>query len=164
MNQQIRIRKYDPRDARALADLFYHTIHRINAQHYSAAQLEAWAPASCLVLEGWQKKWSNCPPIVAVCGDQVVGFAEFEPNGHIDCFYVHHKYQGCGVGTVLMQEIHTQARASGLARIYAEVSISAKPFFSKKGFRVVQQQTVTRRGVDLINFVMDKTLKNAANP
>jgi putative acetyltransferase len=40
--------------------------------------------------------------------------------------------------------------------IYAEVSITAKPFFEKSGFRVVTQQTIVRNGVELINFKMER--------
>lgn len=120
--------------------------------------MEAWAPASCLTLENWQKKWDNRPPIVATCENEVAGFAELEPNGHVDCFYVHHLFQACGVGTALMQEIETQAKKTELSRIYAEVSITAQPFFKKKGFQVITQQTVNRHGVNLINFVMEKQL------
>ncbi|MHB1949598.1 MAG: GNAT family N-acetyltransferase [Gammaproteobacteria bacterium] len=43
--------------------------------------------------------------MVAVMDDKIVGFAELEDNGHIDCFYCHHEYQGCGVGSALMREI-----------------------------------------------------------
>jgi hypothetical protein len=92
------------------------------------------------------------------CGNRctVVGFAEFEPNGHIDCFYVHHNFQGVGVGTALMHEIEMEAREKLLPRIYAEVSITARPFFASKGFQVIKQQTVRIRGVELTNFVMEK--------
>lgn len=36
---------------------------------------------------------------------QIVGFAEFEPNGHIDCFYCHHEWIGKGIISALMKEI-----------------------------------------------------------
>ena len=60
---------------------------------YSEKQVNAWAPSSSLEpdgLEDWKKKWAKVVPIVALQGDNVVGFTEFETNGHIDCFFVHH--------------------------------------------------------------------------
>ncbi|MBK2029466.1 hypothetical protein IB655_08460 [Francisella noatunensis] len=44
-------------------------------------------------------------------------------------------------------------------KIFAEVSINAKLFFENKGFKVIEEQTVKRRGINLINFVMEKKIK-----
>lgn len=155
----IHIRTYKTADARALADIYYHTIHQVNIRDYTETQVNAWAPETSLQLEGWQKKWQNLPPLVAVAGDIVIGFAEFEQSGHIDCFYVHHAWQGKGVGAALMQAIFNKAVQQGISRIYAEVSITAKPFFERKGFQVVKAQTVTIRGEALNNFMMEKILE-----
>lgn len=87
--------------------------------------------------------------------NKIVGFTEFEPNGHIDCFYVHHEYQGFGIGSSLMNEIFKKANDLNLKRVFAEVSITAKPFFEAKGFKVVKQQNVAIRGVKLTNFIME---------
>jgi len=38
------IREYRPEDCRMLAELFYRTVHQVNARDYTQAQLEAWAP------------------------------------------------------------------------------------------------------------------------
>jgi N-acetylglutamate synthase-like GNAT family acetyltransferase len=58
-----------------------------------------------------------------------------------------------------MCTIEKEAKEKLLPRIYAEVSITAKPFFITKGFEVVKQQTVQIRGVNLINFIMEKHYK-----
>ena len=156
MTNKILTRKYQHKDARALADIYYHTIHSINLRDYSKEQVDAWAPSSSLELEGWEKKWSEKAPIVALIGNKVVGFAEFELNGHIDCFYVHHEFQGEGVGSALMAAIETDAKEKNITRIYAEVSITARQFFEGRGFHVINKQNVVIRGVELINFVMEK--------
>ena len=43
-----------------------------------------------------------------------------------------------------------------LGRLHTEASITAKPFFEKKGFRVISAQTVHVRGQDLVNYRMEK--------
>ena len=158
MKDKIEIRKYRPQDARELANIYYHTIHNINIADYSEEQINAWAPESCLELDGWERKWEKLSPIVATISDQIVGFAEFEDNGHIDCFYVHHQFQGKGVGSVLIKEIDQRALQKNISKIFAEVSITAKTFFLKKGFQVTKNQIVTIRGVELRNFLMEKIL------
>ena len=77
-------------------------------------------------------------------------------NGHIDCFYVHDEHQNHGVGSSLMNAIFNKANTLQLKRLFAEVSITAKPFFEAKGFKVVKQQTVNIRNTELTNFVMEK--------
>lgn len=158
MNSKIIIRQYTCEDVQDLAKIYFHTIHEVNSQDYSEEQINAWAPSSSLETKRWKKKWKNLIPIVAQLDDVVVGFVEFESNGHIDCFYVHHEYQRCGVGSLLMNEVFNKAKTSQLKRVYAEVSITAKPFFESKGFNVVKQQNVNIKGIELTNFVMEKIL------
>lgn len=157
MSNQIQVRHYQDGDAEFLSQIYYNTIHMVNAKDYSKEQLDAWAPWSSVQdYSGWKEKLEKIKPFVALIGETIVGFAEFELNGHIDCFYVHHEFQGSGIGSALMREIDTEARKKSLPRIYAEVSITARPFFEAKGFHVVKQQTVQIRGAELINFVMEK--------
>jgi putative acetyltransferase len=90
--------------------------------------------------------------------DIIVGFGELEANGHIDCFYCHKNYQGCGVGKQIYRAIETKAVKLSLNRLFVEVSITAKPFFQRMGFSIVQKQEVTCRGETFVNYVMEKSL------
>ncbi len=157
-NNNILIRQYEESDATFLAAIYFNTIHHINIKDYSPDQVNAWAPKTSIEIERWLKKWEKLPPIVAVMDNNIVGFAEFEKNGHIDCFYCHHEYQRCGVGSALLKEIEQRARRDNINKIFAEVSITAKPFFEAHGFQVLKQQTVAIRGQQLTNFVMEKKL------
>lgn len=158
MSEQIFTRDYQPDDVQALANIYFNTIHRVNIAHYTQEQVDAWAPQLSLETEGWAKKFSRTKPIVAVVGDAVVGFAEFELNGHIDCFYIHHDWIRKGVGTVLINEVFSRAKRQNTSRIFVEVSITAKPFFERQGFITLTEQTVLIRGVELINYKMEKKI------
>ncbi len=155
--RKVQVRRYQDGDAKHIASIYYNTIHTVNAKDYTKEQLNAWAPYYNNY-DAWQEKCSKLNPFVATIDGTIVGFAEFEPNGHIDCFYVHHEFQGAGVGTALMREIEIEAREKLLPRIYAEVSITARPFFESKAFQVIKQQTVQVRGMELTNFLMEKCL------
>lgn len=152
------VRRYRDSDATALVNIFYNTIHKINSKDYSDEQIKAWAPDSFLSLDGWQAKWINIKPFVAEINDQIVGLAEFEDSGFIDCFYVHHDFQGQGVGTALMENIQDEALTKKINNIFADVSITAKPFFQSQGFVVVREQTVEKRGQHLKNYHMNKAI------
>lgn len=156
MENTICIRDYSPQDVQDLANIYFHTIHRVNIQHYTEKEIDLWAPKTSLETEGWAKKFLKLKPLVAVIGDKIVGFAEFEPNGHIDCFYVHHAWIGKGAGKALMKEIFARAEHQRIERIFAEVSITARPFFENQGFTVLEQQT-NKNG--LRNYKMEKILK-----
>ena len=86
------------------------------------------------------------------------GFAELEKDGHIDCFYTHHKFQSCGIGSKLMFALEQHAVKQQINKLYAEVSTTAKPFFEKKGFQVIKKQIVTVREVKFVNFSMEKSI------
>lgn len=156
--QKITVRKYKPEDSQALADIYYNTIHQINIQHYTEEQVRVWAPETSLESSEWAKKFEKTKPLVAMVGEIIVGFVEFEPNGHIDCFYCHHKYIGCGVGSILMASVYEIAIQKEIKRIFAEVSITARPFFEKHGFTIVEEQTVDLLGIKLTNYKMEKYL------
>lgn len=70
----------------------------------------------------------------------------------IDCFYCHHEWIGKGVGSALMKEILQRARNNHIHLIFSEISITAKPFFEQWEYKIVTQQTIVRKGVELTNF------------
>lgn len=156
--QKIEIRQYLPSDAQDLANIYYNTIHKINIEHYNEEQVDVWAPKTSLDGEKWKQKFERTKPLVAIAGSVIVGFAEFEPDGHIDCFYCHHEWVGRGVGSAIMKAINEKAALLGITRIFAEVSITAKPFFEKCGFGVIAEQAVIMNGISLTNYKMEKSL------
>lgn len=130
MTIKILIRNYRTEDTQALANIYYNTIHKINIQHYTEEQVDVWAPKSSVEnTEGWTTKFPRTKPIIAVVENEIVGFAEFESNGHIDCFFCHHGWIGKGVDSALMKEILQRAQNNYIHLIFSEVSITAKPFF-----------------------------------
>jgi len=158
MTTKIIIRHYCTEDTQALANIYYNTIHRINIQHYTKEQVDEWAPTSSLETEGWAKKFSRTKPIIAVVEDEIVGFAAFESNGHIDCFFCHHDWIGKGVGSALMKEILQRAKNNPIHHIFSEVSITARQFFEKNGFKVVAEHISVRNGIERKGFKMERTI------
>ena len=59
-----------------------------------------------------------------------------------------------------MNAIHEIAHSQKISKIFAEVSITARPFFEKHGFTVTEEQKVSIKGVEFINFKMEKVLLN----
>ena len=153
----VRIRGYEAGDAPEIVRLFYQTVRSVNRADYSEEQVEAWAPGVPDEDE-WHARMIGRRTLVAEEDGEVIGFAELEDDGHLDMLYLREDAVGRGVGRRLYEAVEQEARALGLSRVFAEVSITARPFFERRGFTVAREQTVHRGGVPLTNFVMEKPL------
>jgi len=145
------IRKYQPSDGRVLAELFYNTVHTVNAKDYTKEQLDAWAPGT-VDLEKWNRSFEEHYSLVAVDGGMVIGFGDMDPTGYLDRLYVHSEYQGKGVASAICRQLEQAVQGT----VVTHASITARPFFEKRGYKVVKEQQVERRGIFLTNFVMEK--------
>jgi putative acetyltransferase len=153
----IKVRLFKPEDAEQIAQLFHETVHAVNIRDYSSSQVSAWAPDN-IHFRNWVEVCSHRFTYVADDEGVIAGFGELEPNGHIDCFYCHKTYQRCGVGSQLYGAIEAKAVELSVRRLFVEASITARPFFQRMGFAVVEEQTVMRRDETFINYVMEKFL------
>jgi putative acetyltransferase len=151
----IEIRKYQESDALDLWAIFYHTVRNVNLRDYSQAQVEAWAPDD-FSSEIWKRKMNLLSPFVAEIDGKIVGYSDLQENGLIDHFFCHHEHQGKGVGRQLMEYVLRVGELQGITRLYSEVSITARPFYERFGFKVIEEQTIEVRGQKLCNFVMEK--------
>ena len=138
------IREYKRSDAAAITRLFYETVRSVNLQDYSEQQVEAWAPA-VPDWEIWHSRMTRRCTLVAEEDGEIIAFAELERDGHLDMLYCRNDVVGCGVGRSLYGAVELKAVGLGLESIFADVSITARPFFEHRGFSVVGKQTVIRR-------------------
>jgi len=155
------IRPYQPADIEQIVHLYFDTVHTINQRDYTEAEVNAWAPEIPDAVQ-WAARYKTRITFVAEENTTVAGFAELEPNGHIDCFYCHQAYQRQGVGTLLYNRLEQEARSLGLVRLFTEASITAKPFFEQIGFQTIHQNQIARGSTILINFSMEKYLNPLA--
>lgn len=146
------IRRYESSDCPELAQLFYETVHSVNARDYSPKQLDAWATGSVDLVK-WDESLSAHYSIVAIEDDTIVGFGDMDENGYLDRLYVHKDYQHRGIATAICDELEVTI---GAAVYVTHASITAKPFFMRRGYNAVREQQVVRHGVSLTNYVMEK--------
>ena len=146
------LRKYAKTDCAELAELFYDTVHTVNAKDYTREQLDAWATGE-INLEAWNESFQAHLTVVAEMDDQIVGFGDMDKTGYLDRLYVHKDYQRRGVATAICDALEQNTKA---AEFITHASITARPFFEKRGYTVVREQQVERRGELLTNFVMRK--------
>lgn len=153
----ITLRKFDPADADACLSLFRNTIHRVNIRDYSLEQINAWAPLDVEV-PNWASRFTARFAYVTCQHETIIGFGDMTTEGHLDRLFVSADHQRQGIARRLLERLMTDAVHQDLDRITTEASITAKPFFESVGFTVLEQQSVECRGVQLINYQMQRTL------
>ena len=149
------IRPYRSSDSPALADMIYQNDNAINDRDYIPEQHETRADGR-VELAAWDASFRAHDTRVAVEGGVIVGFADLGPDGYLDRLYVHRDWQGRGVASALCDALPA-------ARI-THASITARPFFERRGWHVVKEQQVERRGVLLTNFVMERSCPPPSRP
>lgn len=147
------IREFRIGDEMALHSVFLSAIHDIASKDYTPKQIQAWAPAS-LNHEIWTKRIRSINPFVAEFQDKIVAYADVQPDGYIDHFFVSSSVARTGVGTMLMNHIQATARNQGIDVLTSKVSRTAQPFFARFGFVIVEQRVPIIRGVAIPNALM----------
>lgn len=152
MEGDLAIRRYRPSDCRYLAELFYQTVHTVNAKDYTDEQLDVWATGYVDMGE-WDRTLSDHYTVVAVKDGKIVGFGDMDRAGYLDRLYVHKDYQRQGIAAAICDRLENAVRAD---KILVHASITAKPFFLSRGYREIKEQKVIRQGISLINYVMER--------
>ena len=153
----MQIRAYRQTDIDALLRLFYETVHTINAADYSAQQLDAWTGRDLFARrQSWNASFLKNDTLVAVIDHTIAGFADMEENGYLNRLYVHKDFQRRGVATALCDVLESKRTGKP---IVVHASVTAKPFFEKRGYVTLRAQQVERDGVFLTNYVMQLVRK-----
>ena len=152
--KNVTIREYRPSDCKYLAELFYQTIHSINAKDYTDEQLNVWATGNVDINE-WNLSLSEHFSPVAIKGGIIAGFGDIDRTGYLDRLYVHKDYQSQGIATAICDKLE---HAFGVSKITTHASITAKPFFLHRGYNTIKEQQVIRSNIPLTNYIMEKPL------
>lgn len=155
---KIKIRPFEGSDTSNLLNLFYETVHFVNNKDYPTEHLDAWAPAQP-DLKKWKSRFKSSDTFVAVLDEKVVGFGNLEqsPIG-IGMLYVHKDHQLQGVATVLLQALEKRLKKNGAKTSSVEASITSRPFFEKRGYILVRENSKMLNGTEFLNFIMEKGL------
>ena len=77
------IREYRSSDLREIVELFYDTVHTVNATDYTPEQLNAWADGRVDLAE-WGRSLMEHITLVAEDGGRIAGFGDIDPSGYLD--------------------------------------------------------------------------------
>jgi putative acetyltransferase len=151
------IRRYKVGDEPFIYKIFQDAIYQIASHDYSQAQLDVWVN-SLNSVEDWKKRCGEKQPYIYESEGKIAGFIELDDNGYIDCTYVLPEFYKKGVMSKLMCFVKQEAITMGNLKLFSEVSITAKPFFEKHGFKSTKENIVNKNGVSLTNYSMECNL------
>ena len=112
--------------------LFRSTVLHVNKKDYTQEEVEDWAS----------------------CGES----ASMNKTGYLHSMFVHKDWQSKGVATQLLAEVERIAQQNGVKEITSDISITARPFFEHKGYRIIQPQLAQANQLRLKNYKMRKLL------
>lgn len=137
--------------------LYRDTILTVCRKDYTEEQVNVWS-SSANKEERWLDVVVNQFVLLAEIDDVLVGYGTLKNHNYIDFFYVHKDFQGMGIAGQLLNRLLQEAGAHGTKLITSDISMTAKPFFRKNGFKVVAEQKNVRQDVILINYKMIRYL------
>jgi ribosomal protein S18 acetylase RimI-like enzyme len=157
MNASPIIRRYEPRDVHSLIEIYQRAIHALAAPFYNQAQLDAWAPA-VMDPEKWRARVSEQETFIAESDGKSGAFIVWDWTGHIDFLFTHPAFARRGLARALYAKAEEALRQHGANRLFAEVSLAARPFFENCGFTIERERESECRGQRLHQFIMSKML------
>lgn len=158
----MQLRPANTEDLPVLQELFTQTITVVCRNDYNSNQLAVWSSGAQNTAR-WQEILQQQFVQVAEVDGVVAGFATLANGTELDLLYVHKDYQRMGIASRLLAAIEAAARRQKQPVLTAAVSITARPFFVKMGFRELYKQAVRLQGIELVNFRMEKQLNPAVS-
>ncbi len=153
-------RPYQPADLSGVIGIYTAAIRTLAAPHYTPEQLAAWAPIPADVTR-WQERLARLHTVVAESDGTLAGFASYTQAGYLDFLFTHPAFARRGVASRLYRHVEDALLAAGAPAVTAHVSLAARPFFDRQGFRLDAEECVECRGAYLRRFAMHKPLPGA---
>lgn len=151
------LREATPNDLDDILKIFEECIDVTAVNDYSEEQRRVWK-SSIRTPEKWLKRINNQQFWLAVDGQSVAGFASLENSQYIDCMYVSPRFQGQGIAQILLNQIESLAKDEGIRSLTSDVSHTARGFFEKHGYVVMNPNEIKKERVILVNFHVEKLI------
>ena len=125
------IRTFHKEDLEQVLQLFYETVHTINAKDYNVLQLQAWAPDQ-LDRESWLKSLEKNISYVADYNGMIVGFGDYNEDHYVDRLFTHKDYQRKRIASYILQKLEQEAVNLGHRGFIQKQVLQQNPFLKVK--------------------------------
>jgi N-acetylglutamate synthase-like GNAT family acetyltransferase len=151
MNPEVSIRRAEARDAEGLCTVLVRSVREICAPDYDHDEelLTLWCSNKTPDnLRRWIADLEGYFVVAEDAAKQLVGAGLIKRSGHLHICYVVPEVLHQGVGKALLRDMVAFARSVGVTKIELGSTITAKDFYARHGFVVVEAQlekTATNR-------------------
>jgi putative acetyltransferase len=152
----MRIRAYREADALPTLDTFLRAIRETAGADYSTEQIGVWGRDRDET--EWADNRRGANTLVAVDGDRIAGFIDLDESGYIDMLFVSPDFARRGVATALLGAVLDTAIRRAIPELTVHASLTARPFFERHDFTVVEERHPVVQGVELTNYRMRRAL------
>ncbi|GMA08275.1 acetyltransferase [Tetragenococcus halophilus subsp. flandriensis] len=147
------IRNYTFSDKKETLEMIKQTIQEVNKNDYSKEQLDAWSSIDEYL---WTNSLKDHSAILMI-SNKIIGFADMDNDGYLDRLFVHKDFQNQTIASKLVNYLEKSNRSKKFSTF---ASITAKPFFIARGYKVIRKNTVNLRGEQFKNYYMEKINEN----
>ena len=106
-------------------------------------------------------KWFHTLYTLVAAGEDghLLGYGNVDDTGYLDHLFVHRDHQREGVASRICSALENHCLEGGVTCMTVHASITARPFFERRGYVVEQVQQVPLRGETLTNYRMSRRWK-----
>lgn len=151
-------RKATLADIPELREMYQATLRAVNIADYTPEEIEDWASCGDDTSHLTDLITSLYFLVALNEAGEIIGCTSIRKDGYLHSMFVHQDYQRRGVASFLLSKAEEYATENQIETITSEVSITAKPFFERKGYSVVKEQKRKANRLCLTNYWMKKKL------
>jgi putative acetyltransferase len=149
------IRTANIKDIDQIRRLFFDTVTNVNAKYYTRQQILVWS-ASYNKISFWRDCIESQFFFVGENSTLITGFASITKGGLIDLLYIHKDFQRMGVATKILAQLERLAYSQSITKTRADVSLTAMPFFLKRGYSADKTYKKKIDNIEFVNTIMSK--------
>ncbi|MFT5511667.1 MAG: putative acetyltransferase [Bacteroidia bacterium] len=144
-------------DIPSLIEVFETGISQAAKADYSPLEIQSWLETAQIATR-WSRLIEEQYVLIVLEGNKVVGFGSLKGEDYVDFIYVHGQHLRKGIAQRVLDALISKAVFQNVDFLCSDVSLTAKPFFEKNGFKVIHKNENQRGNEVLINFRMRKAL------
>lgn len=149
------IREYRESDAEEVAEVLRRSIREVAAEDYSEEEVAVWSDTDA---DDWDLEEEE-ERYVAVEEGNIVGFSGYSrEDKDLTATYVHPDWTGKGIGSRLLDKVEEEARKDGLDRLTCKSTVTARDFYERNGWEVVEKTVQEIEDQELDVCKMEKEL------
>ncbi len=153
------VRRYESRDATALAQVFRAAVDGLAPKFYNPEQVRAWSARGANAVETDQRCCDGRTVWIATDdNDSPIAFIDLKASGYIDMMFCHPSHVGKGVMSKLYKTLELHAKDNEIEYLTTDASAVAQSVFDHWGFETLTRNDFERDGVKIFNFSMAKKL------